>query len=236
MLVAALRSDNPLGGAPLTCDEAAEHFTLQGLGEITAAKLLDLENRRQLVWVDPVTREWVIETAAIRVRRAAAAKAAARADDFVRSAAGTLVFEPPASRSAAVRQPAGIRAAQTRFESPAGPAGGARRVVWSEPPGATPASRTATPASRTATPAPRTATPAPRTATPASKAVAPGPVAPDVVAMTTRRVDRRRSVKQAERRHALVPARLATAPAIVVLVLLAVLAVVVLLVVQHGGF
>ncbi len=235
MLVGALRSDNPLGGAPLTCDETAEHFTLQGLGEISAAKLLDLENRRQLVWADPVTREWVIETAASRVRRAAAAKAEARASEaaaaaalssaaaeeraraggVVQAGAGTLVFGPPPSQSAAARQPAGIRAAQTRFETPADAAGEARRVVWSEPPGAAPA---------------------PLPVAPSSNTVAPGPITPDAVALITRRVDRRRSIKQAERRHALVPARLATAPAVAVLVLLAVLAVVVLLVVQHGGF
>ena len=252
MLIAALRSDNPLGGAPLTCDEAAEHFTLQGLGEISAAKLLDLENRRQLVWADPVTREWVIETAAIRVRKAAAAKAEARAaeaaaaaataaataasaaadsaaasDDRARAGgvatagAGTLVFEPPRSTSsateqpAATRRPAGIRAAQTRFEAPASAADGARRVVWSEPPGVAPP---------------------PLPAASAPSAVAPLPAAPDAAAMTTRRADRRSSVKAAERRHALVPSRLATAPAVAVLVLLAVVAVVVLLVVQHGGF
>ena len=74
MLVGALRSDNPLGGAPLTCDDVTESFTLQGVGEISAAKLLDLENRRQLVWSDLVTREWVLETAAVRVRREAAAR------------------------------------------------------------------------------------------------------------------------------------------------------------------
>ena len=114
MLVGALRSDNPLGGAPLTCDDATEAFSLQGIGEISAAKLLDLENRRQLVWSDLVTREWVLETAAIRVRRETAAKAAASraaendrfeaesifADGRAHIAAGasggrTLVFGPP---------------------------------------------------------------------------------------------------------------------------------------------
>ena len=231
MLIAALRSDNPLGGAPLTCDEAAEHFTLQGLGEIGAAKLLDLENRRQLVWADPVTREWVIETAAIRVRKEAAARssraaeaaaAAAAAEERARSGgvatggSGTLVFEPPPSRRAASRQPAGIRAAQTRFDAPAATAAvRSGTVVWSEPPDTPPASPPPVPERVTAPVEPAT---------------------PDAVAMITRRVDRRRSLKQAERRRALVPARLATAPAIAVLVLLAVLAVVVLLVVQHGGF
>ena len=155
MLVAALRSDNPLGGAPLACDAAAEHFTIHGIGEITAAKLLDLENRRQLVWADPVTREWVLETVALRVRRATAAKAAARAaaaaaaasaaaasaaaasareqaraGDIARAGAGTLVFEPPPPAGA--RHPAGVRAARTRFETPVAVGDGPRRVVWSE--------------------------------------------------------------------------------------------------------
>ncbi len=235
MLIAALRSDNPLGGAPLTCDEAAEHFTLQGLGEISAAKLLDLENRRQLVWADPVTREWVIETAAVRVRKAAAAKTAARAAEAAAAAAAsaaasddraraggivpagtdTLVFEPPPSRSSVSHQPAGVRAAQTRFEAPVSAAGGARRVVWSEPPDSAPA---------------------PLPSVPVPSAPAADPVASDAGAMVTRRADRRSSVKAAERRHALVPAGLATAPAVAVLVLLAVLAVVVVLLVQHGGF
>ncbi len=170
MLVAALRSDNPLGGAPLTCDEAAETFTVQGLGEITAAKLLDLENRRQLVWADPVTREWVLETIALRARRAAAAQAAARvaaaaaaaqavsahepapAGGVVQAGAGTVVFEPPRTT---VRPPAGIRAAQTRFEAPVGAAGGSRRVVWREPPsGAAPPEAEPSGATALPTPAP----------------------------------------------------------------------------------
>ena len=96
MLVGALRSDNPLGGAPLTCDDATEAFSLQGIGEISAVKLLDLENRRQLVWSDLVTREWVLETAAIRVRRETAAKAAAA----VAAAAAAAVAATTASTAA----------------------------------------------------------------------------------------------------------------------------------------
>jgi hypothetical protein len=231
MLVAALRSDNPLGGAPLACDAAAEHFTIHGIGEITAAKLLDLENRRQLVWADPVTREWVLETVALRVRRATAAKAAARAaaaaaaasaaaasareqaraGDIARAGAGTLVFEPPPPAGA--RHPAGVRAARTRFETPVAVGDGPRRVVWSE--------------SSTAATLPPRAT-APSIATPATTTPGPPPA--------TRRVDRRRSLKVAERHRALVSMRLAGAPAAVVLLVLAVLAVVALLVAAHGGF
>jgi hypothetical protein len=239
VLVAALRSDNPLGGAPLTCDETAEHFTMHGLGEITLAKLLDLENRRQLVWADPVTREWVLETVAMRVRRAAAAKAAARAAEaaaaaatataqeqalaggVVRGGAGTLVFEPPESLSSGARRPAGVRAAQTRFEAPSDDGGRPRRVVWSEPPGDSAA--------------PPTAPAGPTGGAPAT--TPPGAMAPVLAGVTapTRRVDRRRALKEAQRHNSLVPARLASAPAITVAVLLAVLAVVVVLVAMHGG-
>ena len=231
MLVAALRSDNPLGGAPLTCDEAAEHFTMQGVGEITAAKLLDLENRRQLVWADPVTREWVLETVALRVRRATAAKAAARAaeaaaaasaaaaDDreqaraggVARSDGGTLVFEPPAP--VAAHQPAGVRAAPTRFEAPVAAAEGPRRVVWSE----------------------QAAAAVPPPASAAAPGGGPLTTSPPSTAMATRRVDRRRSLKAAERHRSLLSARLAGAPAAVVLLVIAVLAVVALLIAAHGG-
>ena len=154
-LIAALRSDNPLGGAPLSYSEADDSFSLQGVGEVDAAKLLDLENRRQLVWADPVTREWALELAAIRLRKEkeAAAKAAAWAAEEAAAAAAraaaeaaapppaattaaagaTTVFEPP---TVAERRPAGIRAAQTRFTAPDTTAarGGETRVVWTEPP------------------------------------------------------------------------------------------------------
>jgi hypothetical protein len=136
MLVGALRSDNPLGGAPLTCDDATEAFSLQGIGEISAAKLLDLENRRQLVWSDLVTREWVLERAAIRVRRQTAVKAASvaaesaaaeaesvTADDRARippdvPGGHTLIFGPP--RPAGSSGPAGLpRASASALQPPA---------------------------------------------------------------------------------------------------------------------
>ena len=93
MLVGALRSDNPLGGAPLICDDAAETFALQGIGEISAAKLLDFENRRQLVWSDLVTREWVLETAAMRVQREAAARAVEAAATAAANAAAVAAAD-----------------------------------------------------------------------------------------------------------------------------------------------
>jgi len=160
-LIAALRSDNPLGGAPLSYAEADDSFSLQGVGEIDAAKLLDLENRRQLVWADPVTREWALELAAIRLRKEkeAAAKAAAWAAEAAAAAAAqaaaeataapppadaaggvaaadvgaTAVYDPP---TVAGRRPAGIRATQTRFAAPDKDAvrGAGGRVVWAEPP------------------------------------------------------------------------------------------------------
>ena len=83
LLVARLRSDHPLGAVPLTYDDSDDTFVLEGVGEITAGKVLDLEDRRQLVWhVDEATRERVLASATARIRRdRAAAKhsAAARA-------------------------------------------------------------------------------------------------------------------------------------------------------------
>jgi hypothetical protein len=162
MLVAALRTDNPLGGAPLVYDDAVDVFALQGLGEVSAAKLLDLENRRQLVWADPVTREWALETAAIRVRKEAEAKATARAAEAAAAAAAAAAAEAariqdesfaaqeqamahgviPAVASGSTlvfappvakpRRPAGVRAAATRFALPESDRDAAT-VVWSEP-------------------------------------------------------------------------------------------------------
>jgi hypothetical protein len=110
MLVGALRSDNPLGGAALTCDEATEAFSLQGIGEISAAKLLDLENRRQLVWSDLVTREWVLETAAIRVRRQTAVKAAAAAVAAAAAASVAAESAPTEAESVTVDDRARVAA------------------------------------------------------------------------------------------------------------------------------
>ena len=64
LLVARLRSDHPLGAVPLTYDDSDDTFVLEGVGEITAGKVLDLEDRRQLVWhVDEATRERVLASA-----------------------------------------------------------------------------------------------------------------------------------------------------------------------------
>ena len=64
MLVARLRPDNPLGAAPLTSDDGGETFVLEGVGAIAPAKLLDLENRRQLEWeVDDGTRQRLLAAA-----------------------------------------------------------------------------------------------------------------------------------------------------------------------------
>jgi hypothetical protein len=124
MLVGALRSDNPLGGAPLTCDDATEAFSLQGIGEISAAKLLDLENRRQLVWSDLVTREWVLERAAIRVRRQTAVKAASVA---AAAAAGAAESAPAEAESVTAddraRIPPDVPGGHTLIFGPPRPAG-----------------------------------------------------------------------------------------------------------------
>jgi hypothetical protein len=139
MLVATLRSDNPHGGASLTCDDATDAFALEGFGEITSAKLLDLENRRQLVWVDSSTRERALRTAVATVRMETAARAKARA----------LAAEAAAGAAAAgPHKAAGIPAASTKFEAPAGKAHAESRVVWSQPSGDEPAPDVAATAGR----------------------------------------------------------------------------------------
>ena len=135
MLVGALRSDNPLGGAPLTCDDVTETFALQGIGEISAAKLLDFENRRQLVWSDLVTREWVLETAAMRVRREAAARAveaaataAANAAAAAAAAARTVADADGVGHGEHARVPGSGPGRDTLIFAPPGPAGPVGRV------------------------------------------------------------------------------------------------------------
>ena len=207
---------------------------MQGVGEITAAKLLDLENRRQLVWADPVTREWVLETVALRVRRATAAKAAARdrrsrgrrvgqlrphdreqarAGGVARSESDSAPSSSSLRRRSPLTEPAGVGAAPTRFEAPVAAAEGPRRVVWSE----------------------QAAAAVPPPASAAAPGGGPLTTSPPGTAMATRRVDRRRSLKAAERHRSLLSARLAGAPAAVVLLVIAVLAVVALLIAAHGG-
>jgi hypothetical protein len=80
VLVARLKPDNPRGAARITYDHRGTVFVLEGVGEITCAKLLDLENRQQLVWlVDQPTREQVRAAAMLRARRDAAERTAPRA-------------------------------------------------------------------------------------------------------------------------------------------------------------
>ena len=122
MLVARLRSDNPLGDAPITLDEQGMTFVLGRVGEITSAKLLDLENRRQLVWVDDAKRELAMGTAISRVRGEAANRAQARAE----AAAAAAV----ALAHGAAGKERGISAAPTKFEVPGGTARKGSRVIW----------------------------------------------------------------------------------------------------------
>lgn len=262
MLVGALRSDNPLGGAPLTCDDVTESFTLQGVGEISAAKLLDLENRRQLVWSDLVTREWVLETAAVRVRREAAARAAgaavaAKAAAESARAAAENAAENAANAATGLVRAAGVPAASTRFAPPPDDGRVAGRLVWSEarpPAGGAPAATgvTADGATATAVAAAERApampdgmqapavwigesgAPAPPGAwtSPGGAPDGPGPAGAPAQAIVTRRADRRRSLKKAERRDRLTTV---TGRAVVV-ALLTVVVVVILIIAQRGGF
>jgi hypothetical protein len=265
MLVGALRSDNPLGGAPLTCDDAAESFTLQGVGEISAAKLLDLENRRQLVWSDLVTREWVLETAAIRVRRQAVAKAAEAARAAAESArveaesaaagepaaAGvapgseTLVFGPPGLAEAPATPPSLPQSAAAR--RPAGVPAATTRFATPPDDGRV-AGRVVwseVPPASPAPPAPSgpPAPPAPSGLSKPSRPPAPWtppPGAPDWPRQTDA-PSQATVTRRADRRQSLKKAerrrRLgAVSRRAVIVALLTVVAVVVVLVAQHGGF
>ena len=123
MLVATLRSDGPLEGAPLVYDRASEHLSLEGRGEITAAKLIDLENRRQLLWADAASRDLVLEVARARIRAERAEKTSARAQ-----AAAVLRAHEPGTKAT------GIPAASTRFEPPATTTTHRRSgIVWVAP-------------------------------------------------------------------------------------------------------
>jgi len=256
MLIAALRSDNPLGGAPLSYTEADGAFHLQGVGDIPAAKVLDLENRRQLVWADPVTREWALEMAAMKVRKEkeAAAQAAAQAAEAAAAATApaggrdvgprptapaqtvspavgeTRVFAPPVDGD---RRPAGVRAASTRFDAPAAPAAQGGRVVYEEPPvdeSATAASVAAAWGVGVTVQAPASGPPAAgdplAAAWSTSRAVSQAP-GEDVV---TRRSERRSTRREAEHRKANGAAWLR----ILVYILIAVAIAVVLFLMQHG--
>lgn len=127
MLVGRLRPDGPLGGASLDCDDRGRTFTLEGAGEISPARLLDLENRRQLVWgVDQATRERVLGLASAQLRREAASPALARARMSV-TAAADAAFEVG-------RDVHGVPAAPTRFDASAVLPHQGGRVVWTELP------------------------------------------------------------------------------------------------------
>jgi hypothetical protein len=261
MLVAAMRSDNPLGGTPLVYDDAQETFLL-GREPMLPSKILDLENRRQLDWANPVAREWSLEMAAMKLRKeqqvreaaraaeavaAAAAAAAATAEAEARARAeelralaasgGTLVFEPPLS----ARRPAGIRARAATFALPTATLApdGAGRVVFAEPAadaeGAQGAEATAAAAPAAA---PTTAPIAAMTGTwtvaaPVSPPFAAAmPAAPPTPAdLHTSRKDRRRSRKEAEHRRE----RKGSGLRIAIYSLAAVAAAAALLIVQRGG-
>ena len=143
MLVAAIKSGNPLAGKAVVYSEDDDSFSLTGVGAISAAKLLEYEDHGQLQWADVVTREWTLETAAIKARgeaaagaaaeaaaTAAAAEAVVRVAELDRIAPMPIVYEPP-STVPPVQQ--GIPAKAPGFEL--GPAAErqARWVVFAEP-------------------------------------------------------------------------------------------------------
>ena len=123
MQVATLRAGSPQGGASLTFDDATGTFAFEGSGEVTPAKVLDLENRRQFVWVDPATRERILRVAATNVRMETSARVKARAL-AAEAAANAAAAQPSAA--------AGIPAKSTTFEVPSEHTREGGRVVWSQ--------------------------------------------------------------------------------------------------------
>lgn len=135
MLIARLRADNPLGPVPLTCDAAGKTYILEGVGRITPAKLLDLENRQQLVWgVDHISRDRVLSAAVAQVRAETSGKAARAAAFAAAAAAAARETQGAAS---------GIPAARTKFAATDRIAHDGRRVAWTETPVAAPPARQA---------------------------------------------------------------------------------------------
>ena len=101
----------------LTCRNGGETFFLEGSGYISAAKVLDLENRRQLVWVDDACRIRVLTaiTAIVREQKSTARSLAAIAGKAEKS--GHVL---------------GIPATSTKFKAPAEGLRRHGRVVWTE--------------------------------------------------------------------------------------------------------
>ena len=226
MLVAAIKSGNPLAGRAVVYDEDDDRFSLTGVGAITATKLLEYEDRGQLQWADLVTREWTLETAAIKARAEAAAgapteavareeaeaaavravaEAVIRSAELERIAPMPIIYEPPSTVPPAQQ---GILAKAPGFEM--GPAAErqARWVVFAEP-----ASGEAGDAEPPAPPAP------------ASAATADGG------GVAGRRGDRRRALRVAERRREMAGARIRIA----LYVLAAAAAAVILFLVERGN-
>ena len=261
MLVAAMRSDNPLGGTPLVYDDAQETFLL-GREPMLPSKILDLENRRQLDWANPVAREWSLEMAAMKLRKEQQVREAARAAEAVAAAAaaaaataeaearahaeelralaasgGTLVFEPPTFD----RRPAGIRAKAAMFALPTATTTLDRsgRVVFIEP--ATDdevahgmgGAAAAAPAAPAAAAANALETATWTAAAPVSPPLAAAiPAAPPAPAdLHTSRKDRRRSRREAEHRRE----RKGSGLRIAIYSLAAVVAAAALLIAQRGG-
>ena len=138
MIVATLRSDNPLGDAQLMYDEASGAFSLQDVGGITAGKVLDLENRQQLVWDGDGTRDWVLEIARGMLRAERPVSRTAGLEGAPSSWAGSSDVVPPpeaaakAARRAIPDRPAGVPPTPTRFELQEAPGRSGGRVVWTD--------------------------------------------------------------------------------------------------------
>jgi hypothetical protein len=127
MLIARLRSDNPRCAARLCCDEQCERVVLEGVGPLTPAKLIDLENRQQLVWeVDQVTRDRVLRVATAQIQQDKANQIVARG----RAAAA----EAAATTSEAGGKRSSIPAPRTTLDTVAEPVPRRAKAVWAEAP------------------------------------------------------------------------------------------------------
>jgi hypothetical protein len=132
LLIARLRSDHPFGAVPLSYVESDGTFNLEGVGQITAGKVLDLENRRQLVWgVDEAIRERVLASAGARIRKDRDGAKRAAAAHAVAHAVAVVAGAVPDAGGAGTRPP-GVPPTPTKFDVPGAITHEGGRIVWSE--------------------------------------------------------------------------------------------------------
>ena len=108
MLIAAMRMGHALAGKAVVFNDDDGTFEVTGQGRISAATLLQLDRDRQLDWADGATRDWVLETAALKARKEA--KAAAEAAERAETERVAAEAERTAAEAAAAAQAEARRA------------------------------------------------------------------------------------------------------------------------------